>query len=194
MGDPDVSSARDERGVAWGARVRLVLPKAGDARAFEQLVAASASHLHPWAPGPQGAAGTDAARWFRLILEANATGRSRKMLIQRRSDAALLGCMNLNEIVQGAFQNAFLGYWIGAPHVRRGYAAEALALVLAYAFGELQLHRLEANIQPGNEASIALVRRAGFRREGFSPRYLHILGAWRDHERWAITREDLEPS
>jgi len=67
--------------------------------------------------------------------------------------------------------------------------SEGLGLVLRHAFESLGLHRLEANIQPGNRASIRLVRRAGFRREGFSPRYLKLLGRWRDHERWAITAE-----
>jgi ribosomal-protein-alanine N-acetyltransferase len=70
--------------------------------------------------------------------------------------------------------------------------AEALAQVLDFAFGELGLHRLEANIQPGNARSIALVERLGFRKEGFSPRYLKIDGDWRDHERWAILAEDRE--
>ncbi len=58
------------------------------------------------------------------------------------------------------------------------------------AFGELGLHRLEANIQPDNAASIALVRKPGFRLEGYSPRYLKIAGRWRDHERWAILAEE----
>ena len=68
---------------------------------------------------------------------------------------------------------------------------EGLALLLKHAFGPLGLHRVEANIQPGNTASIALVKGAGFRLEGFSPRYLKVAGRWRDHERWAITVEDL---
>ena len=65
-----------------------------------------------------------------------------------------------------------------------------IELLLDLAFGELGLHRVQANIQPENEASIALVRGAGFRREGFSPRYLMIRGEWRDHEQWAMTVED----
>ena len=68
--------------------------------------------------------------------------------------------------------------------------SEGLGLLLRLAFRRLRLHRLEANIQPGNAQSIALVRRAGFRREGLSPRYLKIGGRWRDHERWAITVEE----
>ena len=66
-----------------------------------------------------------------------------------------------------------------------------LKLVLKKAFEELDLHRLEANIQPDNFRSINLVKNNGFKKEGFSPRYLKINGEWRDHERWAITHEDF---
>jgi ribosomal-protein-alanine N-acetyltransferase len=104
-------------------------------------------------------------------------------------DGAVLGVVNLNEIVRGAFDSAYLGYYGFSPHTGQGYMTEGLRLVLRHAFRRLGLHRLEANIQPGNRASRALVRRLGFRREGFSPRYLKIGGPWRDHERWAIVRE-----
>ena len=74
-----------------------------------------------------------------------------------------------------------------APAAGQGYMSEGLGLVLRYAFEQLRLHRLDAQIQPGNHASLRLVRRLGFRNEGYSPALLFIDGAWRDHERWAIT-------
>lgn len=111
-------------------------------------------------------------------------------LICRVEDAAIVGSINLSQIFRGGFQNAYLGYYVGAKYAREGYLTEAIDLVLQYAFENLKLHRLEANIQPGNIASIKLVKRAGFVREGFSRRYLKIGGRWRDHERWAIIAED----
>ncbi|WNI28112.1 GNAT family protein [Streptomyces sp. ITFR-6] len=105
------------------------------------------------------------------------------------ADGAVAGFININNIVIGGFRCGALGYGVFAHAAGRGLMAEGLGLVLRHAFGPLGLHRLEANIQPGNEASIALVRRAGFRLEGFSPDFLFIDGAWRDHERWAITAE-----
>jgi len=106
----------------------------------------------------------------------------------------LLGAINLSEIVRGKFQSGYLGYYIGAAHAGQGYMTEALQLMLAVAFRRLRLHRVEANIQPNNDASIRLVKRAGFRREGYSPRYLKIAGQWRDHERWALLAEDWRRS
>jgi ribosomal-protein-alanine N-acetyltransferase len=102
----------------------------------------------------------------------------------------LAGVINVSEIVRGPFQSAYLGYYALAPHAGQGYMTEGLALALRWIFGELRLHRVEANIQPGNAASRALARRLGFRREGLSPRYLKVGGRWRDHERWALTVDD----
>ncbi len=97
---------------------------------------------------------------------------------------------NLSQIFYGPFRSAYLSYYAFVPFARKGYMREGLEAVLTHAFVDLRLHRLEANIQPDNVASAALVRGAGFRLEGFSPRYLRIRGVWRDHDRWAITAED----
>ena len=100
--------------------------------------------------------------------------------------------ININEIVRGLFCSGYLGYYAFSPHAGRGYMKKGLSAVLSEAFGRQRLHRLEANIQPDNEASRRLVQNAGFRLEGFSPRYLKIAGRWRDHERWAITAEEWQ--
>jgi len=130
------------------------------------------------------------ARQWSAYLARRRRPDSPGYLICRASDDAIVGGININEIVRGIFRSGYLGYQIGAPYARRGYMTEVLALVLRQAFGPLRLHRVEANIQPGNRASIALVRRAGFRHEGLSRRYLKIGGRWRDHERWALTIEE----
>ena len=88
------------------------------------------------------------------------------------------------------FQNAYLSYYVGVDFAGQGLMSEGVYLAINYAFSTLELHRIEANIQPGNKASISLVKRLGFTQEGFSQKYLQINGEWRDHERWALTVED----
>jgi ribosomal-protein-alanine N-acetyltransferase len=112
----------------------------------------------------------------------------------RSAGDELVGVVNVREIVRGRLQSAYLGYYAFAPHQGRGYMRAGLTVVISLCFGTHGLHRLEANIQPGNDRSIALVKRLGFRREGYSERYLNIGGEWRDHERWAITREEWPPN
>ena len=97
-----------------------------------------------------------------------------------------VGVINVNEIVRGSFQSAYLGYYAFQPFAGRGFFRAGLSLAIAYCFGDLELHRVEANIQPRNARSIALAKSLGFQKEGFSPRYLKIAGRWRDHERWAL--------
>ena len=102
----------------------------------------------------------------------------------------VIGVVNLSEIVRGAFQNAYLGYYGMAGTQGRGLMSEAVGLALNYAFSRLGLHRVEANIQPENTRSIALAQRLGFRHEGHSRKYLQIGGVWRDHDRFAILSEE----
>ncbi|WP_081686022.1 GNAT family N-acetyltransferase [Candidatus Solirubrobacter pratensis] len=108
----------------------------------------------------------------------------------RLDTGAIAGVFTISQIVRGAFQSAYLGYYAHEAHSGQGLMREAIEQVLDHAFGALGLHRIEANIQPGNAPSIALARGAGFRLEGFSPRYLLIGGQWRDHERYAITADE----
>jgi [ribosomal protein S5]-alanine N-acetyltransferase len=111
------------------------------------------------------------------------------MLACLQESGAIAGVFNLSEIVRGPLESAYLSYYAGAPYSGRGLMTEGLRLLLRHAFAHLRLHRLEANIQPTNRASIALVERCGFDLEGFSPRYLKIANRWRDHQRWAIRAE-----
>jgi ribosomal-protein-alanine N-acetyltransferase len=126
------------------------------------------------------------SRYLKQLREPNRVG----FLICRRDDGAIVGVINLNEISRGPAHTAFLGYYAGAAQAGKGYMREALELVQRHAFRELRLHRLEADIQPDNAASIALVRRCGFRFEGYLRRFLKIGGRWRDHAIYACLAEE----
>lgn len=127
---------------------------------------------------------------FTSLLKRSRQAAFAHFLIHRSVDERIVGAINLSQIFLGPFRSAYLGYYIGAPYASQGYMTEGLRLMLEYAFRRHKLHRLEANVQPQNVSSIALVKRAGFVREGYSRRYLKIGGRWRDHERWAILYED----
>ncbi len=127
---------------------------------------------------------------FADLLQRSRREDSVCLLVCLAEGGAIIGAINFSQILRGGFQNAYLGYFLGAAYAGQGYMTEALQLALKYGFEHLKLHRLEANIQPGNVASIALVKRAGFVREGYSRRYLKVCGRWRDHERWALIAED----
>ena len=126
---------------------------------------------------------------YRAYVERGEAPNRENRVACRLEDGALTGFFNIGEIVRGNFQSAFLGYGGVAEFAGQGYMTEGLELVLREAFTTLKLHRIEANIQPGNAPSIALVARCGFVKEGFSERYLKVGGRWADHERWAIRSE-----
>src|SRR5882672_3746552 len=102
----------------------------------------------------------------------------------------LAGVVNVNHIVRYGEQSGRLGYYAFAPHAGSGLMREGLALAIGREFGDLGLHRLEANVRHSNRKSIALVRGLGFRREGVARGHLKISGRWQDHERWALLKED----
>lgn len=175
-------------GLGWmsrkTSRVYIRPPAPADEQEFTSLMRASRNFHKPWATAP-----TDAGR-FAAYLEDNGRKDFEAFLVCRLSDDAIAGFFNISQIFYRSFQSAYLGYAAGEQFAGQGYMREGIQLVLRVAFMELKLHRLEANIQPENQVSIALARGAGFKREGFSPRYLKIAGRWRDHERWALLAEE----
>ena len=164
-------------------RVRLSPPGARDAAEFLAAVRRSRRLHGRWVSAPA----TPAA--YRKYLRRARRRTQVAYLLRLRASGELVGVINVSEIVRGNFHSAYLGYYAFAPYARQGLMAEGLGLVVRDAFRRLRLHRLEAAVQPGNGASRALVRSLGFRREGYSRRYLKIAGRWRDHERWAITKD-----
>ena len=162
--------------VEVGCRVVIRVPTARDRDEFLVLMRSSHRSLRPWVEPPADRAA------FAAYLKRTRRPTERGFFVCRREDGVIAGVINVSQIFHGAFQSAYLGFYAGPSFMGKGYMSEGLRLVLRHAFLELQ---------PGNRASIRLVRRAGFRREGLSPRYLKVFGRWRDHERWAITVENL---
>ena len=162
------------------ARLTLDRVKMSDAPALIAANIASRDHHHPWVTPCTDQAAFDA--WF----QRSVTGPNVSLIAREANEGGVVGVVNISEIAMGAFQSAYLGYFGMVQYARQGLMTEALRQAIALAFDDLGLHRLEANIQPDNAASIALVKRLGFRQEGFSERYLKINGQWCDHERWAL--------
>lgn len=132
----------------------------------------------------------DTIEKFTAYVESNDSETNECFVICRISDDKIVGSITLSQIFRKAFQNCYLGYALGVKYVGNGFMTEAVNLILRYAFKNLKLHRIEANVQPENLPSIAVLMRCGFTKEGFSRKYLKIKGKWRDHERFAIIKED----
>lgn len=158
--------------------------RASDRDAFLAMVHESRELHRPWAYPPERPGQFD-----ELLSRCSREEYCCLLAVNADTDD-IIGIFNISQIVRGSFQSAFLGYYASARHAGLGLMKEAMQLLLDHAFGPLALHRIEANIQPGNAASVALARGAGFRLEGYSPRYLLIGGQWRDHERYALTADE----
>lgn len=179
---------------AVGARVHVRTVRLDDIEPYRRAVLASAERLRDWNPVnpddlPRHIA-AQSADYRTFIVLAN----------EPEADQPLVGRANLTNAVRGRFRSVAMGYDAYDPYAGRGLFGEGLRLVLDLAFadpgdGGMGLHRVEANVQPGNVASAGLLRSLGFRHEGFSPRYLYLadrdgVEAWRDHDRYAVTREE----
>ncbi|HSO93445.1 MAG TPA: GNAT family N-acetyltransferase [Candidatus Dormibacteraeota bacterium] len=170
-----------------GATVYLRDPSARDREEMIERARASRRLHGSWVSPPSS--GESYADWLDRMRQPTA----RSFLVCRNEDDAIVGVYTLSQRFRKGFQSAYMGYYAFEPFAGQGYMGEGMQLVLLHIFKTLKLHRVEANIQPGNDRSTELARKSGFRREGFSPRYLKIAGRWRDHERWAITAEDWRP-
>ncbi|MEU4091965.1 GNAT family protein [Streptomyces sp. NPDC026673] len=166
-------------------RVHIRPPEPADAPANREAVLRSAEHVGAWNPvEPEG---------LPELLRRQGPGL-RTFLVLDEESGGIVGKCNVANIVMGRFRNASLGYDSYVPFVGTGRMSEGMRLVVDRCFapepGGLGLHRLEINVQPENERSVAMAKRLGFRHEGFSPRMLYLNDAWRDHERFALTAEE----
>jgi ribosomal-protein-alanine N-acetyltransferase len=176
-----------------GSGLVLRAPQAGDFVPWAQLRERSRSYLTPWEPIWPSDDLTRAGfrRRLRRYTEDALADRAYPFLIFREQDGALLGGITLANVRRGIVQAGTVGYWVGEPFAGRGYMTAALRLLLPTLFGELNLHRVEAACIPGNSASVRVLEKCGFVREGLARRYLCINGVWQDHLLFGMLQEDF---
>jgi ribosomal-protein-alanine N-acetyltransferase len=165
-------------------------PALSDAAELLELRSRNRSHLEPWEPErPPGYYTVEGQHaLLESALAARQAGRGFPFLVEH--EGRIVGAVNLNEIVRGVFQNAYLGYWVDGACAGRGIATEAVRQAVAFAFGEGGLHRVQAAVIPRNAASVRVLEKCGFRAEGLALRYLRIAGRWEDHRIFALTAEE----
>jgi len=171
-----------------GDRVLLRSPRAGDRDEWVKLRRANWRHLRAAEPTPEPRTDPCGDVAFRRLLDGAFTDRTLRLLVCTSLDQRIIGQITFGGISRGCFQSCFIGYWMGRAFTGQGLMIEALSLATKFAFAQLDLHRIEANIAPSNHVSRAVAKRCGFRYEGRARRLLHLAGRWRDHERWAIVR------
>jgi ribosomal-protein-alanine N-acetyltransferase len=164
------------------SHIYLRRPTSADQAAFVASVARSKQLHFPWVSPPAS------PKQFAAFVDRMVPPVNYSFLVCTREREQPAGVINITNVVLGPFRSGYLEYYVFAGFERQGIMRKGLMAVVRHAFNKLKLHRLEANIQPANLASIALVRGCGFLREGYSPHYLKIRGRWRDHERWALGR------
>jgi ribosomal-protein-alanine N-acetyltransferase len=178
--------------VIAGAGVTLRVPHGGDFAEWAALRAASRAFLVPWEPTWPADDLTRGAfrRRLRRYAEDVRSDLAYAFLIFRSDDNALVGGLTLANIRRGVAQAGSIGYWVGAPFARKGYMTAAMRALVPFCFGTLRLHRLEAACIPANTASVRLLEKTGFQREGYARSYLCINGVWQDHLLYARLKDD----
>lgn len=179
----ETRSIIDERALSVGERVFIRKPVVSDEKEFMKNVVRSRKFHYPWIVNKTNSSFFTA---YLLRFERGSEGH----LVCSNENGAMLGVININDIARGALQSGYLGFYSFLPHARKGYLSEGMQLIIERAFYTLNLHRLEANIQPQNTASKSFIMRHGFSREGYSRRYLKVNGRWKDHERWALLKDE----
>lgn len=176
---------------------RLVLrpPRTGDVTEMRRALRTNASHLRQWsvAPGP-GEDPASLASVSRAVLQHRREwkrGQTFVLIISLREDEQwVVGRIALGGVLRGAFQNAYLGYWIDQRYQGRGLMTEAVRATTSFAFSGVGLHRIQAAVMPRNGGSLRVLEKSGYRREGVAERYLCIAGRWEDHVLFAMTSEE----
>jgi [ribosomal protein S5]-alanine N-acetyltransferase len=166
-----------------GDGVYLRAPVSGDHAEWAALREASRVFLTPWEPvWPADDLSRNAfRRRLKRYAEDQRSDLSYAFLIFRADTNILIGGITLANIRRGVAQAGSIGYWIGQPFARHGYMTAAVRALIPFCFDSLQLHRLEAACIPGNQASVRLLEKTGFTREGYAREYLCINGVWQDH-------------
>ena len=178
-----------------GEGVVLRAPQNADFVEWAALREASREFLTPWEPTWPADDLTRASfrRRIKRYSEDQRGDLAYPVFIFRRTDNMLIGGLTLTNIRRGCAQAASLGYWMGAAFARQGYMTAAVGALMPFAFGTLRLHRVEAACIPANVASIRLLEKTGFKREGFARQYLCIDGVWQDHLLYARLKDDPSP-
>ena len=178
-----------------GDGVALRAPQMSDCSEWAALREASRDFLTPWEPTwpADDLTRSSFRRRIKRYSEDQRSDLAYAFFIFRKPDDVLVGGLTLANVRRGCAQAGSLGYWMGAPYARQGLMTAAVNALIPFAFATLKLHRIEAACIPANTASIRLLEKTGFKREGFARQYLCIDGAWQDHLLYARLKDDPWP-
>ena len=182
-----------EHPVIAGDGLFLRTPSLADYLVWTKLRAESRDFLTPWEPTwpADDLTRTAFRRRIRRYQAEMRDDTAYPFFIFSTGESTLLGGITLSNVTRGMTQTATLGYWMGARHANRGHMARAVRALAPFAFRVLHLHRLEAACLPHNLASMRLLQKCGFHREGLARGLVCINGRWQDHVVFSLLSDDL---